>query len=266
MTNSELKLIALLAQGGQANLYLGRSLGRLVVFKCFLAPWDDSRESFSLQKLRHPLVPRVIGRSLDLEYPGLVVEYFPGSNLRLVLNYLADTGRLLSLAALSYIGSSLFKGLDYIHSQGIIHNDLSPSNVLLPLDGSLRLCDFGSAFLHPQDYSGLPFGKREYMAPELLNGQIPTRQSDFYALASIINELSASRAEIKMAMPEAYYWLKQARFSWGFLRPRTVPRITLARELAHAGQAEVRKLAALALMPSKDAGGLLNKKIKFYLF
>src|SRR5262245_47769016 len=117
-----LKLRDLLARGGQSNIYRAMHNERPLVFKCFFNRLDEEHEAQTLLRICHPVIPLIIGRSIEEKYPGLVMEYIPGPSLRCLLNYLADARLFLSMNAVGYLSLSLLSALRVIHAEGIIHN------------------------------------------------------------------------------------------------------------------------------------------------
>jgi len=200
-----------LAQGGMAALYLGQRLSRggfakPVVLKRLrpeLSQNSDARALFLREAclgatLEHPAVVRV----LDLtEIEGvlyLVMEYVRGGDLRLVLRRARRRNQRFLPAAALYIGRELCAALDYAHglclpdgrALGLIHRDISPTNILLSTDGEVKLTDFGIA----QADAGLGQEPRArghvgYMSPEQARGDALDVRSDLFSLATVIYEV-----------------------------------------------------------------------------
>ncbi|MFE0147758.1 protein kinase [Nonomuraea sp. NPDC059007] len=88
--------------------------------------------------------------------------------------------------------------LDAAHSQGILHRDLKPSNLMLCRDGSIRVLDFGLAFLHDATLttltmSGQQLGTAAYMSPEQIEAQPASGRTDVYSLGCVLYEAATSR-------------------------------------------------------------------------
>ncbi|HXW60076.1 MAG TPA: protein kinase, partial [Myxococcota bacterium] len=190
MSIERFTVLGLLGMGGQANIYLGTCNDSLLAFKCFNKPFKEDFEAALLLGLLEDRVIKPLGISIESSFPGIVTEYVPGSNLRLILNFLAEHELKFPFHAVLYLAQEIIFVLTSIHAQGIIHNDLSPANILLKPDGSLKLCDLGSASITGRTRSfGPAFGKKDYMALELLFDGEPSVSSDYYALGTIIFEL-----------------------------------------------------------------------------
>ncbi|MEJ7604301.1 MAG: protein kinase [Kofleriaceae bacterium] len=129
----------------------------------------------------------------------LAMELIEGKDLRTALGH--GTARELppSGAVSAYIISEVAQGLDYAHrktdvyggSLGIVHCDVSPSNVMLSMDGYVKILDFGIAratFASALERRRLR-GKPRYMAPEQTLGEPPTAAADVFALGIIAWEL-----------------------------------------------------------------------------
>ena len=98
------------------------------------------------------------------------------------------------------ICTKLMSGIAAIHAAGIVHRDIKPKNVILERNGRrvrVYLLDFGLARLHLSDATvlgtGLVAGTPGYIAPELLLGSRPTRESDLYALGVVLHQVLCGR-------------------------------------------------------------------------
>jgi serine/threonine protein kinase len=108
----------------------------------------------------------------------------------------------LPLAVAIRIVASAAAGLHYAHERlgpggeplGIVHRDVSPSNVLVSYDGSVKVSDFGIAkwaFQRTRTQEGTLKGKFAYMSPEQCRGRPVDRRSDVFALGAILYEMTA---------------------------------------------------------------------------
>jgi serine/threonine-protein kinase len=196
------RLVVRIGRGGMGEVYRADDLelGQSVALK-FL-PAEVAADAARLAMLRaevaaarqvaHPNVCRVfdIART-DLAggpLAFLCMEYIDGSDLSSLLERI---GRFPSEKA-AEIGRQVCFGLAAVHDAGFVDRDLKPSNVLLDGRGKARLADFGLASPHAAESMNLA-GTPRYMAPELLDGERATRQSDIYALGLVLYELFTGR-------------------------------------------------------------------------
>lgn len=133
----------------------------------------------------------------------LAMELIEGQDLRAAMTASASRHLPCPLGVAAYIISEVAAGLDYAHrkvdaagrSLGIVHCDMSPSNVMLSVDGYVKILDFGIArasFASALERRRLR-GKPRYMAPEQTRGDQPTAATDVFALGIIAWELVAGR-------------------------------------------------------------------------
>lgn len=117
----------------------------------------------------------------------LVLDFCPGGEL---FFHLHKQGRFNEKQAKFYFAEILL-GLEYLHGQDIVYRDLKPENVLLDIDGHIKITDFGLSKEHMNkrqrtySYCGSP----EYMCPEMLKKAGHGRGVDFYSLGSLLYEM-----------------------------------------------------------------------------
>jgi len=87
--------------------------------------------------------------------------------------------------------SEILLGIEYLHSKGIVYRDLKPENVLIDIDGHIKLADFGlSKILETKSSLTNSFcGSPEYMSPEMLLGSGHSFGVDYYSLGAILFEM-----------------------------------------------------------------------------
>ncbi|NVB80557.1 MAG: protein kinase [Kofleriaceae bacterium] len=158
------------------------------------------REARLASHLRHANVAQTydLGKVGDIYF--IAMELVPGRTLRHVLKHCAALGVHMPLAMALNIVNQIADALDYAHNLcdesgaplGIIHRDVSPSNIIVSEGGIVKLIDFGiakAASSGGQTLSGTVKGKFSYMAPEyLLDGKLDAR-ADLFALGVIAHEL-----------------------------------------------------------------------------
>ena len=97
----------------------------------------------------------------------------------------------MSEAQAKFYFAEILLGLEYIHSKGIVYRDLKPENVLLDIDGHLKLADFGLSknLPSPDSLTNSFCGSPEYMSPEMLIGSGHGFAVDYYSLGAILFEM-----------------------------------------------------------------------------
>jgi len=168
------------------------------------------REARIMSHLHHPSIVSVIDFAEDEGSYLLVLDYVHGYHLGQWHRYLRGAGRVFPADVAIHIVCLVLDALHYAHTicgpdgiaLGIVHRDVSPGNVLLDVDGHVKLADFGIARMHSDqtettDAPGLIKGKFAYMAPELLSRASPNPVTDVYAAAVVLHELLSGRNELR---------------------------------------------------------------------
>jgi len=194
-------LVGRIGVGGMGEVWEANDtvLGRRVALKVLVQELADDpratrrfvREARATAKLTHPNVTRVYDFGRDGGLPYLVMELLEGDTLAERL-----AGGPMPPAEAARIGAAVADALDAAHSQGIIHRDVKPSNVLLTPASEVKVMDFGIAAAadetHSTTGSGL-YGTAAYISPERAAGQAATPAADVYSLGAVLYELLTGR-------------------------------------------------------------------------
>ncbi|HWE26821.1 MAG TPA: protein kinase, partial [Polyangia bacterium] len=200
-------------QGGMAVVYKATRQGpsgfeKTVVVKAMLPTLTAQKEFVSMfsaearlmAQLTHPNIVQVHDFGVVDGIPYLAMEYLPGRNLSQLRAAVDASCLRVPLGAALAIVREVCHGLGYAHdfvdSEGrkrqIIHRDVSPSNVMVCRDGSVKLLDFGVAKIVGEfDYDVTQSfkGKYAYMSPEQVNHKPIDRRVDVFAAGVVLHEL-----------------------------------------------------------------------------
>jgi serine/threonine-protein kinase len=206
------QLVKAIGAGGSARVDLARidrayGFQRHVVIKRPLEHLrGDSKAADSLRRearlggrLRHPNLVAVLDAGVHEGYDYLVLEYVHGGSLRTLMQS-DDPARVreVPLEVALAIVRDVARGLHVAHELadergaplGLVHRDVSPANVLVGLDGAVKLADFGIAKeTRVATLSGSMHGTVTYMAPEQCRGHAFDRRADVFSLGVILYEL-----------------------------------------------------------------------------
>jgi serine/threonine protein kinase len=188
-------------EGFSRSVALKRMLPHCAVSTDFVQAFV--REARIASHLRHINVAQTyeLGKVGDIYF--IAMELVAGKNLRQVLRHCAQMTGPMPVAVTLNILNQICDALDYAHNLcdesgqplGIIHRDVSPSNILVSDEGIVKLIDFGIAKASAagmQTTSGMLKGKFGYMAPEYIAGSIDAR-ADLFAVGVIAHELLTNR-------------------------------------------------------------------------
>jgi serine/threonine protein kinase len=206
-----------LASGGMADVLLGRADGhsgfeRHVVLKRIRADHagdqrfirmflDEARVAANLHH-QHVVQVHDVGETGGEYF--IAMEYIHGEDVRTILSAALRARQHVPLGYAIAIVSAAAAGLHYAHERrgpdkrplGIVHRDISPSNILVGYDGSIKVVDFGIAKAEMRQEtkttrsgSGRLKGKVAYMSPEQCKSGDIDRRSDVYSLGVVLYEL-----------------------------------------------------------------------------
>ncbi len=197
------QLIGKIGSGGFADVYeaLDLRLNERVALKVIAEGRGMSgrvvREVEAAAALSHPNIVALYDWFGDGERSVLVWELVEGDSLNDLLGELA-VGDVLA------VGAELLDALAFAHSQGIIHRDVKPQNVMLDRDGHVKVMDFGIARLLDADtltQDGDVIGTVAYMSPEQAAGRRVGPPSDVYSAGMVLYELLAGEHPLRGETP-----------------------------------------------------------------
>ena len=219
------ELIRKIGAGGMAEVYLARSFGaeglekRLVIKR--ILPVFAQKERFVSMfideaklavRLNHSNIVHIyeFGKVDDTYY--LAMEFVDGTDLAQIVQQLRRDGSRLPLGEALYIISEVCEGLHYAHrrrdDQGdplnLVHRDISPQNLLVSRDGSIKVADFGIAKARnvTRESDEVIRGKFCYMSPEQALGGHLDNRSDIFSLGIVFFELIYGRPLFQFASKE----------------------------------------------------------------
>lgn len=166
-------------------------------------------EARAMSVFDHPNIVRVL-ETMEGEYGyAVALENVPGIDAASLLAHTESTGDRLPAPLVAYVLSEALRGLEHAHEAkapdgsllGIVHRDVTPSNVLLARTGHVKLTDFGVVHmnmrLQKKTAPGIVKGKFAYLAPEYVNGGSLDRRSDLYAAGIMLFELLLGERTLK---------------------------------------------------------------------
>ncbi len=192
-------LEGIIGRGGMAQVHRATDLqtSQMVAVKQLLVELANDpavlerfrREGELLRQLNHPNIVHFIDLFEEGDHPYIVMEFVSGGTLHQLLH---REGRILPIPVAIQIGYGLAEALDHAHAHGVIHRDIKPGNVLLTLDYTPRLADFGVARIISKSRlteSGLALGTFPYMSPEGCSGEPVSASSDLWSVGVVMFEM-----------------------------------------------------------------------------
>jgi len=193
------ELEELLGSGGMSTVFRARDLQleRRVALKILHEQYVEDpeyverfrREARAVARLSHPNIVTVIDRGDEGGRQYIVFEHVEGENLK---ELVTRAGRMPPRRALELV-IPVADGLAFAHEHGLVHRDVKPQNVLLSIEGEVKVTDFGIArsldVEHGVTQTGTVLGTSEYLAPEQASGEPVSPATDEYSLGVVLWEL-----------------------------------------------------------------------------
>ncbi len=216
---SRYEVLSLIEHGGMGSVYKVRDLHLDAVFaiktlnnkliKDQVAQKRFEKEVEAATRLSHPSLVTVYGHGItSLGTPYMVMDYVEGQSLDEIIK---DIGALEPDRACNIL-LQIAEGLQFAHSQGIVHRDIKPTNVLITKGETFetaKLVDFGIAMVLPSEsretrdltQTGEVFGSPHYMSPEQCLGFMIDNRSDVYAFGCMMYETLTGRPTFSGSTP-----------------------------------------------------------------
>lgn len=222
-------LIKRIGRGGMAEVWVGKAHGghgfeKIVAIKILLpdkVASEDYQRSLSDEAkihvaLKHPNIVDIYDFNFEAQNPYLVMEYVEGVELRGILKDLRRRQEAMPISIACHVISELAEALKHAHERcsdagkplGIVHRDVSPSNILISKEGQVKLSDFGIAkSILQSDVTqlGQIKGKFRYMSPEQACGHALDHRSDVFSLGLVFFELLIGRPAYEDAQESKIY-------------------------------------------------------------
>jgi serine/threonine-protein kinase len=251
LLDEKYELVREIKRGGFGVVYYGRDrlFGKPVAIKAISpdllgeAKYIDifQAESLSVARLNHHNIVRLydIKRTGDGQFY-IIMEFIDGVDLRKLISASRKAGFDLPFHFGAHIIAQICLGLDYAHARrdpdthqplNIVHQDVSPSNIMVNRQGEVKIIDFGMASARRRSTTPrgrkreiLLQGKISYVAPEQINGKAVDRRSDIFCLGLVLYEvLSGQRLMNKEKPAEVINMLDSGAWSFAVLAEKQVP-------------------------------------------
>eukprot|EP00250_Pteridium_aquilinum_P013616 c21459_g1_i2 orf=859-2046(+) len=196
---SELFLGQKFASGSHSRLYHGFYKQQAVAVKLIMPPSEDealssrldhqfSHEVALLSRLHHRNIVEFVSACKKPPVFCVIMEYLPGGSLKTFLH--KTEPHSLSLEMVTSIALDTARGMEYLHSQGVIHRDLKSDNLIMTEDLHIKVADFGVSCLeaHRDNMKGYA-GTYRWMAPEMIKEKPCSRKVDVYSFGIVLWEL-----------------------------------------------------------------------------
>ncbi len=254
-------MLAKWGSGGMADVYVARQGGvggfdKLVALKFLRDHGDDvgardmfKQELMTAALLNHPSIVQTFDAGEIDGRMYMAMEFVHGETLSRFHREVTRLTEKFPVELALYLAREVAAALDYAHTLntidgeplGLVHRDISPSNVLVSFDGGVKLLDFGIARVATKlraTQNGVIMGKFAYMSPEQAAGENVDHRSDIYALGILLWQLLVGR--------QAFDADSDAALMYQVLHPNLQP-----PSAAGAGSPELDAIVMKALAPDR---------------
>ena len=197
MLDDRYEILEVIGRGGMAVVYKARChlMNRFVAIKILrddMAADEEFRTHFkkeaqAVAMLSHPNIVSFydVSRTPDVDY--IVMELIEGITLK---QYMKSQG-VLKIKESVHFATQIAKALSHAHSKGIVHRDIKPQNIMICMDGSVKVADFGIAYLENMqaDEHKTTVGSVHYISPEQAKGLTVDARTDIYSLGVMMYEM-----------------------------------------------------------------------------
>jgi serine/threonine-protein kinase len=200
------KIQSLIGQGGMASVYKAydQNLQRSVAIKVIHPHLSNNPEFFrrfeeeatAVARLRHPNIVQMYDFHHDEDLYYMVMEFVMGETLQTRLKRLNTSKRRLGIEEAIAFTAEICDAAFYAHQRGMIHRDIKPANIMLDVNGSAILMDFGIARMvdaSQHTASGTVLGTAMYMSPEQIQGLQIDAKADIYSIGITLFEMLSGR-------------------------------------------------------------------------
>ena len=194
------EILGKIGTGGMADVYKAKDhkLNRFVAVKVLKPEFREDTtfiqkfrsEAQAAAVLTHPNIVNVFDVGDDNGVYYIVMELIEGITLK---EYISKKGRL-SVKEATSIAIQVSMGLEAAHSHGIVHRDVKPQNIIISMDGKVKVTDFGIARAASSNtISSNVMGSVHYSSPEQVRGGYSDEKSDIYSLGITLYEMVTGR-------------------------------------------------------------------------
>ncbi len=194
---------AVVGNGGMAVVYkaIDKKTGNVVAVKVLREECMQNEElvrrfkneSKAISVLDHPNIVKVFDVSVSQKLQYIAMEYVDGITLK---DYMKHKNNALSYKEIMHFTIQTLKALQHAHSQGIVHRDIKPHNIMMLSNGTIKVMDFGIARFarsENQTMTDKAIGSVHYISPEQAKGDVTDHKADIYSVGVMLYEMLAGK-------------------------------------------------------------------------